>query len=184
MEEEWRDIIGYEGLYQVSNLGRIKSLNYRGTGKEGILSPILNKKGYLVIGLCKNNKQNKKRVNRLVAQAFIPNPENLPEVNHKDENRINNCVDNLEWCTREYNINYGTRSEKVSERLKGTRSLSDHPRARKVKCITTGETFDTIIEASEKYSVCKNNICRCCRGKSKSAGKHPVTGEKLVWKYV
>ena len=82
MKEEWRDIRGYEGKYQVSNLGRIKSLNYRGTGKEGILSPTPNKKGYLVIGLYKNNKQNKKRVNRLVAQAFIPNPDNLPQVNH------------------------------------------------------------------------------------------------------
>lgn len=117
--EEWKDIKWYEGLYQVSNLGRVKSLpkdvfvsnptftGYRHT-KEKILKPSKNGAGYQVVILCNNNKKYQVYVHRLVAQAFIPNPNNLPEVNHKDENPLNNIVDNLEWCTHKYNGNYGT----------------------------------------------------------------------------
>ena len=103
--EEWRDIQGYEGLYMVSNLGRVKSLNYHRTGKERIMKPSDNGHGYLFVVLCKDGKDKNCRINRLVAQAFLPNPDNLPEVNHKDENKYNNCVENLEWCDRSYNVN-------------------------------------------------------------------------------
>ena len=113
MLEIFKDIKGYEGLYQVSNLGNVKSLNYNHTGKERILKPGLVKE-YLKVSLCKNNKIRMFSVHRLVAEIFLPNPDNLPCVNHKDENKQNNCVDNLEWCTYKYNANYGNRNKKIS----------------------------------------------------------------------
>ena len=103
--------------YQVSNLGRLMSLNYRNTGRAELLKTSKDKCGYLRVGLFKNGKRKMFSVHRLVAETFIPNPNNLPEVNHKDENKENNFVGtpdnnykdgNLEWCTREYNMNYGT----------------------------------------------------------------------------
>lgn len=110
--EIWRDITGYEGLYQVSNKGKIKSLHY---GKEKILKPRKVKKGYLSISLHKDNKSRSFRVHRLVGKEFIPNPYNLPQINHIDEIKTNNCVENLEWCSAEYNDNYGTRNERISK---------------------------------------------------------------------
>lgn len=92
MIEIWKDIEGFEGKYQVSSWGRIRSVN-------GILKTYENKKGYLKIGLYKNGKYHKRRINRLVAQAFIPNPYDLPQVNHMDGNKRNNSVTNLEWVT-------------------------------------------------------------------------------------
>ena len=124
MEEIWKPVIGYEGLYEVSNLGRVRSVDRLVKYSNGqihlhkgrILSPgLVHKLGYLQVALCNNGKIKHKMVYRLVAEAFLPNPDNLPQVNHKDENPFNNCVDNLEWCTIEYNINYGTRIQKVTE---------------------------------------------------------------------
>ena len=106
--EEWKDIIGYEGLYQVSNLGRV-----RRSGK--ILKGGYNNKGYHTINLCKKGISKSFFVHRLVAIAFIPNPNNLPIVNHKDENPKNNCIENLEWCTYKYNANYGTARERQAQ---------------------------------------------------------------------
>lgn len=117
MEEIWKDIKGYEGKYQVSNLGRIKVLNYKRSGQEHIMAT-KNNKGYCEIRLAKDGKRKDFIVHRLVAQAFIPNPNNLPQVNHIDENKTNNCVNNLEWCTQAYNNSYGTRLERVSATLK------------------------------------------------------------------
>lgn len=105
--EEWRDVVGYEGLYQVSSLGRVKSLpriHCRGT----ILVQRPNVHGYPMASLYKNGEQSLKSVHRLVATAFLDNSEGLPEVNHKDECKTNNAVSNLEWCTKSYNTNYGT----------------------------------------------------------------------------
>jgi len=90
LNETWKDIEGFEGKYQVSTWGRVRSIN-------GILKPYENKKGYLKIGLCRDGRSIKKRINRLVALAFIPNPYNLPEVNHIDGNKQNNSITNLEW---------------------------------------------------------------------------------------
>lgn len=113
MNEVWKAIEGYEGKYEVSNLGRVASLNYNREGRRKIIATYTNSNSeYLNVQLWKNNKKKGFRVNRLVAQAFIPNPNNLPQVNHKNEIKTDNRVENLEWCTAEYNVNYGTRSER------------------------------------------------------------------------
>ena len=115
--EVWKPVIGYEGLYEVSNFGRVKSLgNTRGPsrfrGVETILKCELSKMGYYRVALRNDGKYKHHGVNRLVAMAFIPNPDNLPIVNHKDCNPLNNSVDNLEWCTQKYNVNYADAQKK------------------------------------------------------------------------
>lgn len=131
MEEIWKDIVGYEGLYQVSNLGRVKSMDryvLSGAGsnnsyqhkRERILKPGLQGKKqhpYYAVSLCKNGSVKRMLVHRLVATAFIDNPHKFDYVNHKDENQLNNNADNLEWCTMEYNNNYGTRLDKARATL-------------------------------------------------------------------
>ena len=110
--EIWRDIEGYEGLYQVSNLGRVRSLNYKRTGKVQNMKLGTYPNGYKMVDLKKNKNRKAHLVHRLVAKAFIPNPnpDQLCEVNHKDEDKTNNCVENLEWCDVKYNSNFGTRN--------------------------------------------------------------------------
>lgn len=118
--EVWKEIEGYEGLYQVSTEGQVRSLNYNHTGKTKILQQDTNKKGYKRVRLCKKGEKTKPySVHRLVALTFLDNPNNLPQVNHKDENPANNAVWNLEWCTPAYNMNYGTRNKRASEAKKG-----------------------------------------------------------------
>ena len=115
----WKDIPRYEGKYQVSNTGKVRSLNYKRTGKTKILKPHTNRDGYKTVNLLKPGEKYKPYyVHRLVAQAFIPNPNNWPQVNHIDEDKANNVVWNLEWCTQQYNMNYGTRNERAREALK------------------------------------------------------------------
>ena len=111
--EIWKDIPGYEGLYEVSNKGRVRSFHY---GKERIMKLISNSVGYYKISLFKGGLYKRMYVHRLVAQAFIPNPDELKEVNHKDENPGNNSVDNLEWCDHKYNMKYGTARERAREK--------------------------------------------------------------------
>ena len=167
----WKDIENYEGLYQVSNLGEVRSLNYKRSNQPHKLKVI--KCGrYYHVHLRKEGKQKTIYVHRLVAKAFIPNPNNLPLINHKDENGRNNLYTNLEWCTCVYNLNYGSHCDKIA---KG--------RARKVMLLNTGEVFESMSEAERKTGVTRENINTCCRHRCKSAGKHPVTGEKLVWRY-
>ena len=163
--EVWKDIKGYEGTYQVSSYGRVRS-------KNGIRKPQRDKYGYYQIGLHKNGNRKFFKVHRLVAQAFIPNINNFPQINHKDEDKSNNKVNNLEWCTNKYNMNYGTRNEKAGNSI-----------SKKVICVTTGEKFSSAKKAGEKYNVDQSSIAKNCRNKLKTAGKHPVTGVKLVWRY-
>lgn len=128
MKEIWKDICfiengiiyDYKGLYQVSNLGRIKSLYYQGANREKILKCGKSKDNYLYINLWKNKKSKYFLVHRLVAYMFIENDdkEHKKEINHKDENHENNNIDNLEWCNRDYNINYGNRNKKASMSMK------------------------------------------------------------------
>lgn len=123
MIEIWKDIKGYENIYQVSNLGRVKSLKF---GKEKILKPRLKCDGYVDVHLSSKDKDQSPKIHRLVAEAFIPIPEELKkwygtqylQVNHKDENKTNNCVENLEWCSAQYNSMWGTKRERHKEKIK------------------------------------------------------------------
>ena len=125
MNEIWKSIIGYEGLYEVSDWGRVRSLGVWANVKSGskrwrkgrVLKPQKYTNGYLFIALSKNNVVKGYSIHRLVAQAFLPNPDNLPCVNHKDKNKLNNRVENLEWCTYEYNNNYQDHNEHISKKL-------------------------------------------------------------------
>ena len=114
MIEEWRPVVRYEGLYEVSNTGQVRSLDrfYYRLHKGKVLSPTKDRYGYLTVTLNCNGKSKTIKIHRLVAQAFLPNPDNLPQVNHKDEDKTNNNVTNLEWCTAKYNVNFGTRQER------------------------------------------------------------------------
>lgn len=176
--EIWKDIENYEGFYQVSNLGRVRSLerdvfNYRGTVirhiEEKILVQGIDRHGYAHIILCLNGKRKTMKVHRLVALAFIPNPENKPMVNHKDENPLNNCVDNLEWCTASYNANYGTRNERMAQNHKYLK-LGDNPRARAVFCVELNKTFDCAKRAEKELGIWGSSIGSACRGEWKTAG--------------
>lgn len=129
MTEVWKDIPGYEGIYQASTLGRIRSLNRTdctGRSRDGwVMSCIRNRDGYYSIKLSKQGKGISYLVHRLVAMTFIPNDENLPLINHKDENPSNNCVANLEWCDYKYNANYGKMTHEFRSR---NVSRENHPR--------------------------------------------------------
>lgn len=210
--EIWKDIKGYEGIYQVSNYGRVKSLNYNKTNREGFMSFNNNGTGYLQVCLTKDKKYKKKLVHRLVAKAFIEKPIDKNYINHIDGNKSNNHVENLEWVTRSENQkhayanglidkeklsnshkgekhhNYGKHLSdetkiKISNSNKGKQAGKNNPRSRKVICITTGEIFDTLTAAAQKYNINNGDICSCCKGKIKYRGKHPITGEKLIWRY-
>lgn len=174
MEEIFLDIEGYEGLYQVSNLGNVKSLNYHNTKKEKILKPRITINGYLKVSLCKNKTIKYFLVHRLVANAFIENPNNYPIINHKDENKQNNVVSNLEWCTNKYNTNYGSCIKKMSE------SQINHPN--KSKKVYQYSKEGELIAAWESTRECgRNGFCPtsvgdCCRGKMK-------THKGYIWRY-
>ena len=191
----WRDIENYEGKYQVSNLGRVKSLlDSSGKYREKILKPRKDNHGYLAYNLCLLGTSKTHAAHRLVAEAFIENPHAYPQINHKHEDKTNNHVCNLEWCTNKYNVNYGSRNKKASETMKSkhlkgkANNLNKgyrNGRARKVLCVTTGKRFNCIKEAGEYYLIDSyKNISKCCKGKIKYCGEHPITGEKLIWKYI
>lgn len=124
MEEQWKSVIGYEGQYEVSSLGRVKSVQRKAKNNHGVRTvPECMMKiqhsptGYCQVVLCKNGQNHKSQfIHRLVAQAFLENPDNLTEVNHKDEDKTNNRVENLEWIDHLSNCNYGTRNEKVRQK--------------------------------------------------------------------
>lgn len=161
--EVWKDVAGYEGMYQVSNFGRVKRLK---NGKEKMLKPLSNGRNYLKVGLFKNKIYKKFYVHRLVAEAFIPNPGNLLQVNHIDENKVNNHVDNLEWCTAKYNVNFGTRNKRMTEK-----------RSRKVDQYTLdGKFVQAWPSVNQILRDLRIRVCECCKGKFKSAGG-------FVWKY-
>ena len=132
--EEWKDIKGFEGVYQISSEGKVKSLERYCKSKNGsvrlkkelILKPFMNTNGYCFVVLRLNNEYKTKSIHRLVAETFIPNPDNLPCVNHKDEVKSNNSVSNLEWCSVAYNNSYGSRCDRVSEKLKGRTRSDEH----------------------------------------------------------
>lgn len=181
MVEVWKDIPDYEGYYQVSNIGRVRSVprvTYIGTGNArndgGFLKKQrLNEFGYLRVNLCKEGKRRNYFVHRLVAVCFIPNPNNLPFINHKDEDKTNNRVDNLEWCTQEYNSNYGTRNERLYANGGGSRKKEVEQYDLKGNLINT---FQSMTEAQRQTGVDRNMIRVVCNGKFKQ-------GNGYVWKF-
>lgn len=173
--EEWRDIEGYEG-YQVSSEGRVRSLN-RTVIRNGIeihrkgkiLKPIKDRYGYLQYRLYKNKKMKNVLAHRLVANAFLPNPDNLPQVNHKDETPYHNNVENLEWCTQGYNNKYGTRIERIME-TKGNKKVYQYTLDGELVMIwkSTMECF--------KNGYDFRHISHCCLGERK-------THKGFIWRY-
>ena len=171
IKEIWKPVVGYEGLYMVSNWGRVKSIKF---GKERILKPGTNNYGYLLVMLCKDGKIKGFTVHRLVAEAFLPNPHNYPCVNHKDENKQNNNVSNLEWCSAQYNNTYGTRIERVAE--KTTNGKCSKP----VLQYTLNGAF---VREWESTAECgrngfnQGNVVTCCQGKLKKY-------KGFIWRYL
>ena len=167
-EEIWKTINDFPN-YQVSNTGKIKRIehkiwNGRGyyTVSEQILKPSKNRYGYLQLSLCNENKKKTMLVHRLVCESFLKNPYNLPQVNHKNEIKTDNRLENLEFCDASYNVNFGTRNERISK---------------KILCIDTGKIYPSIIEIERQLGFDKGHICACCQGKRKSCcGFH--------WQYV
>ena len=169
MKEIWRDIEGFGTCYQVSNLGRVKSLKY---GKERIMKAMKDEDGYLRVTLYKDGKKKKYGVHRLVATAFIPNPYNLPQVNHKDEVKTNNISYNLEFCSVKYNINYGSRTKRMVE------SKTNYPKfSKQVLCVETGVIYPSTHQVQRELGFANSNISAACNGKQKTAyGFH--------WRYI
>ena len=170
--EIWKDIEGYEGLYQISSKGRVKSLermkrNGRGYQKvpEKILEGVDNGHGYLRVKLCKEGKVKQPLVHVLVATAFLDNVDNLPEVNHKDENKYNNCMDNLEWCSHSYNNTYNDKAKKVGKKLSKPVYSIDKESGLIM-------WWQSAHEAERCTDINNGNIISCCQGKRKSAGNH------------
>lgn len=161
----WKPVVGFEGLYEVSNTGQIKSIAHK---NPYIMIGGYDQSGYKMVILRKNKKAYTKRIHRLVAEAFLPNLSNLREINHKDENKENNNVSNLEWCTREYNVKYGTRTDKTRKTVileKDGEWIEFNGLERAVEYIR-----------NFKPTACKQPISNCCLGKAKTAYGHK-------WKY-
>ena len=163
-QEEWKPIPGYEGLYEVSNYGRVRSYQLDSNGK--ILSTGKDGSGYCFVNLYKDGKAKKHcTVHRLVAEAFIPNPSNFPQVNHKDECKKNNYFGNLEWCSSAYNNSYGTRTRRIAEKI-------SKPVVQLEKKGNFIAEFESLREASRRTGIASISICSCCKHKPgyKSAG--------------
>lgn len=174
MKEQWKEIKGYEGIYEISNLGNVKSLKRIVKGRWGntkisskILVPAKDKDGYSVVALCKNGGQKVSKIHRLVAEAFIPNPNNFIQINHKDENKTNNNVSNLEWCNAKYNSNYGTRTNRIKE--KTSKKVIQYEKNGEVVAF-----YDSVNQAKRTTKI--SHIYDCCNGKLKQVGGY-------IWRY-
>lgn len=157
--EIFKEINDFEGYY-ISNLGRVKSCKRK---TEKFIAVKDDTHGYLIVKLWKDNKQYSKKIHRLVAEAFISNPENLRDVNHRDENKHNNCVENLEWISHKDNINYGTRNERANK----TKSKAI------IQLDLNGNVINEFIssyDAERQLDISESNINQCCNGKRKTAG--------------
>ena len=168
MIEEWKDIPNHKGLYKISDLGNVKSLY-----SNKILKPSIDKYGYTRFSATKDKIQKTLIIHRLVAKLFIPNPNNLPQVNHKDEDKLNNSIDNLEWCTSTYNHSYGT----------GNIRRKVNQKAKAVVQYTTNNSyinsFFSIKEAERVTGIKSYNISAVCKNKRKIAGGYIWSYEKL-----
>lgn len=189
--EFWKDIKGYEGLYQVSDTGRIKSLqrhrkNHTKTQivKEKIKNTRKDPQGYLLLDLYKDNKPKTIRVHRLVAETFIPNPENKETVNHMDGDKENNDVENLEWASfKEQNNHIYEKKLKSDESIDKAIKAMNKASSKKTMCLNDGIIYNSASEAGRAVGVSASLIMRVCRGERKSAGKDK-NGNSLRWGYV
>ena len=237
-EEVWKDIKCYEGLYQVSNLGRVRSLNYNRTNEIKVIKETIDINGYAYVDLSKRGEKKRYKVHRLVADTFISKIDSKDNIDHINTIRTDNRVENLRWCTHKENMNNKITKINLSNSLKGRtfnkkwlenmskaqrgakhhnygKHLSEttkikigignkgkivseetkeklreykgekHSNIKGVICLTTNEEFVYIRQATEKYGINASHISDCCKknGKRKSAGKHPITGEKMLWEY-
>ena len=237
-EEIWKDIKDYEGLYQVSNLGRVRSLNYNRTNESKVIKETIDINGYAYVDLSKRGEKKRYKVHRLVADTFISKIDSKDNIDHINTIRTDNRVENLRWCTHKENMNNKITKINLSNSLKGRtfnkkwlenmskaqrgakhhnygKHLSEttkikigignkgkivseetkeklreykgekHSNIKGVICLTTNEEFVYIRQATEKYGINASHISDCCKknGKRKSAGKHPITGEKMLWEY-
>lgn len=164
-KEIWKDIKNYEGLYQVSNWGRVRSLKF---GKIRILKACKDKDGYLIVTLYKSGQSKIFKVHRLVAETFIPNPDNLPITNHKNELKYDNRVENLEWCDAKYNTNYGNGIKKRIEK-------TSKPIFQFTLDGVLVKEWPSINEVG-RYGFSRRHITACCRGERK-------THKGYIWKY-
>jgi hypothetical protein len=183
MAEIWLPIKDYEGLYEVSNLGRVRSLDRKVRNRGGfaikkgkiISDAAVSDHKYRKVGLWKDNVGKNALVHRLVAEAFLDNPNNLPEVNHKDENPENNCVDNLEWCDSYYNMHYGTGAERRADKRRG-KPIGSQPILQYSKDGELLARYDSALEAAKAINGDNSAICKCANGKVK-------TSYGCVWKW-
>lgn len=173
MKEEWKDIVGYEGLYQVSTLGRVKSNPRNGTSNtEHFLTiKVYPNCRYARVVLSKNNRTKSFSVHRLVAEAFIPNPDNLPQVNHRDMNTSNNTVENLEWCDAIYNNNYGQARTRAAKSCQ--KAIIGFDGIHKL-----GTYFTSTTDAATYFGVSKGAICGALKGY-----KYTHTSCGYTWEY-
>lgn len=169
MNEEWEEVYGFDILYEVSNFGRLRTKHH---GKLGYLDKYRyielreNNHGYMNACLKGTQKKQTVYIHRLVAQAFVPNPNGYNEVNHKDENKKNNKSENLEWCEHIYNCNYGTRNTRTATK-----------RSKAIRCIETGIVYESVHKAAEVFDVGVSAIGNCLKGRSKTCAGY-------TWEYV
>ena len=180
LNEKWKHIKDYELLYDVSNYGRVKSLEKKSimnnrTYPTKILKCHIGTKNYLDVDLCNNGKSHRYRVHRLVAEAFIPNPENKPQVNHEDCNKWNNKVNNLTWNTNSENQQHAFRNG-----LNSRKKYGESPRAKKINQYDLNgnfiKTWDSVVRIKQERGYSDGFICECCKGKYKKAYGY-------IWKY-
>lgn len=189
MEEIWKDVKDFEGLYQVSNLGRVRSLTHIEVIKSRwgnlcerkikgrVLKMSLWRNGYFYFSLWKNNKETSFSVHRIVSIHFIPNLENKPEVNHKDGNRKNNRIENLEWVTSSENRIHSFRVLKTKHPMKDKHFPDRCHKVIQYDLLGNKiQEFNGIMEAAEKIDVLRTGIGACCRNKAKTCGG-------FKWKY-
>lgn len=175
--EEWRDVVGYEGLYQVSNMGRVRAYPLKESDNWRIIKSFCAYKNYQRVNLVDINRVSKQHsVHRLVGFAFIPNPNNYPYINHKDENPLNNKVENLEWCTPKYNANYGTALKRLSEISRNCPKRSKRVGQYDENWLLI-KAYPSTQEAHRQTGIYRSGICKAANNSKYSAGG-------FKWKFI
>lgn len=185
--EIWKDVVGYEGIYQVSNFGNVKSLDkivfnngsrrYNNIKGRVLSQNKTNGNGYRIVSLNNNGCSKNYYIHRLVASSFLENKNNFKYINHKDENKLNNNIDNLEWCDAKYNANYGTSRERARQKLLNNKSTSKQVSSHDRNTMELIKTFPSISEASRQLNCAVQNISDALHGKQ-------PTARGYIWKYL